>query len=63
MAVVVEYCHVEPARAPVYLVRPCLCFLHAQLVSQRLRLALVGVVGHILQHPQHGESIQRPRLF
>ena len=63
MAVVVEYCHVEPARAPVYLVRPCLHVLHGQLVSQRLRLALVCVIGHILQHPQHGASMQRPRLF
>ena len=63
MPVIVKHCHVEPARAPVHLIRPCLRFLHGQLVSQRLRLAFIGVVGHILQHPQHGESIQRPRLF
>lgn len=47
MAVVVEYCHVEPARAPVHLIRPCMQLMHGQMIGQRLSLALVGVVGHM----------------
>ena len=62
MIVIIKNCHVEPARAPVHLVRPCLCFLHGQMIRQRLCGGFVCVVGHE-QHPQHGESMQRPRLF
>jgi len=54
MSVVIKNCNIEAARAPVHLVRPCLHVLHGQLVSQRLRLALVCVIGHnINNQKQH----------
>jgi hypothetical protein len=36
--------------------------MHGQMIGQRLRGRFGGVVSHE-QHPQHGASMQRPRLF
>jgi len=55
--------HIKPAWARVHFVHPGIGIIDGQGISESLRGSLGGVVGHMVQHPQHGASMHRPRAL